>query len=310
MLKDTFKTTQEKLKTQYNIDIVEDVILSESNEVILFAIASDTSNIVFDVISGSLSIFGFDDHSTFSLNALIQAIDTLHAYAIIAGEEEYVEHIKAQLLNVKQDTYVTIPVALKGSRHWIRYHTVPISKYPNAVAVFMTNITPLMKEEESLFNKMHRDSLTQIFNKYTLDYHYGLRYLNPDFHVVFLDLDNFKCLNDALGHEVGNNYLRDFSNILKKYEKGHNRFYRIGGDEFVGLFFQPTNVILKIASNLLKETKELSSIYAYNETTVSMGIVKADKRDDVIKKADTLLYLAKAAGKNTFVFQEEHQLSL
>ena len=138
-----------------------------------------------------------------------------------------------------------------------------------------------------------------------MDFHYGKRYLWKDFHVVYLDLDNFKVVNDTYGHRTGNEYLIMFSNVLKKYTSEYNHFYRIGGDEFVGLFFETEAFMKDLAKKLLMETHEIRLENISMKVTVSIGIVKATQSDDVIRKADDLLYRVKASGKNNYMYENE-----
>ncbi len=123
-----------------------------------------------------------------------------------------------------------------------------------------------------------------------------------------MDIDDFKQLNDTLGHPQGNAFLVDFAELLETYESGFNRFYRIGGDEFVGLFFKKPEAIKAIASEIIKKTQTLSRDKYFTNTSVSIGIVKAEERDDIIGKADKLLYRIKENGKNRYLYELESNI--
>lgn len=127
----------------------------------------------------------------------------------------------------------------------------------------------------------------------------------PDFHVMYLDLDDFKPINDRHGHALGNEYLMAFANILKSYQQGYNQFYRMGGDEFVGLFWGSDEDIKTIAKSIIHETQMIKFPPDERGITVSIGIMKATKRHDVIRKADKILYDVKNKGKNRFEYVVE-----
>ncbi|MFH5881060.1 GGDEF domain-containing protein [Liberiplasma polymorphum] len=303
-----FNLMKEKLLKEYNLDLISDVVLSPKNQIILFSDVKDRKNIKLELISGSLEIIGLDAASELCLNDLLATFDYNNSYALVSGEIEYFKAVKDEILEFDSEPNVTFPIITKKGKHWIRFTVIPLVNHPNLITVFITDVSKYLIEDESLFHKTHHDSLTNLFNKYTLDYHYGERYQFDNFHVLFLDLDNFKEVNDVMGHQIGDRYLKDFSDILKQYESNYSRFYRIGGDEFVGLFFQETKNILSITNEILVKTNELSIKYKTTKLSVSIGVVKADSRDDVIRKADKLLYKAKELGKNQFVFEEEKNI--
>jgi len=79
----------------------------------------------------------------------------------------------------------------------------------------------------------------------------------------------------------------------------------LGGDEFVGLLFYDETKIKWIAENILKQTQQLRKKSWNFKKTVSIGIVQATKRDDVVRKADRVMYEAKQRGKNQYIFTIE-----
>ncbi len=303
-----FEAMKAKLKAQHGIDIVRDLILAQPTKIVCFADVSNRDDITLEVVSGNWSMLGFEDKPTLSFAALLACFDHDNGYAKVAGKKQYHKGVIEQLFDFDNEPNVTFPIINEAGKHWIRLNLVIIRDQPALAAVFITDVTNFLVEEEELFIKTHHDSLTSLFNKYTLDYHYGLRYQHDDFHVMFCDLDDFKVLNDALGHQEGNRYLKQFAEILREHEQDLSRFYRIGGDEFIGLLFDKTERIKQIAEAIVRQTTELSMKAFNTDTSVSIGVVKADKRDDVIAKADTLLYRAKAEGKNRWLFTTESDL--
>jgi diguanylate cyclase (GGDEF)-like protein len=292
-----------QLKKNFDIDLVEDILLGKSDRALFYADTKDRSHIVLKKIHGDLSNIGFSDHDEIELNALFKRLDMNNKYAEVSGMKEYQSYIEEFLFRFDRETDVTLPVKIDQNRIWIRVITTPIKNH--VIAYQLSNVSFILEQEEALYEKTHRDSLTMLFNKYTLDFHYGKRYHWSNFHVLYLDLDNFKLINDTYGHHAGNQYLIQFSNILKKYSSEYNQFYRIGGDEFVGLFFEKENYIKQMAKEILKETQMIRIENVEARVTVSIGIVKATKSEDIIRKADDLLYKVKSDGKNSFIYEIE-----
>lgn len=127
--------------------------------------------------------------------------------------------------------------------------------------------------------------------------------------VLFIDLDNFKEVNDTYGHDAGDDLLKQFSTrLLKQLRKG-DTLSRFAGDEFIILLESvgSLNNVTILANKILNCVQYPFQINA-NETTVGMSIGIAMYPNDgkqapqLLKHADTAMYHAKHEGKNTFRF--------
>jgi len=118
--------------------------------------------------------------------------------------------------------------------------------------------------------------------------------------VLYLDLDDFKAVNDRLGHRVGDRLLTDFAEVIASTVRGTDVFGRIGGDEFVVLL-PDTDVkeALTVAGRLRSATCEPCETA---EVTASVGIATfrypPASVDEMVDAADALMYRAKAEGGN------------
>jgi len=125
--------------------------------------------------------------------------------------------------------------------------------------------------------------------------------------LAYIDLDNFKTINDKFGHDGGDDVLKEFAKILKKESRqGVDHIFRLGGEEFciislnTTLHFSYEHLarIMSSTSNYFQDTK-------YGEITLSVGIVEFDKNfknyNEIISLADKKMYRAKKAGKNAIV---------
>lgn len=127
--------------------------------------------------------------------------------------------------------------------------------------------------------------------------------------VLFLDLDNFKTVNDSLGHPVGDRLLAAVAQRLSSCLREEDVLARLGGDEFVALLprlARPDDAAL-VARKLLAVLDEPVHIAGHDlSPSVSIGIAlhPADGQDvdTLLKHADTAMYGAKAAGRNNYQF--------
>ncbi|MEK6688340.1 MAG: diguanylate cyclase [Gemmatimonadota bacterium] len=128
------------------------------------------------------------------------------------------------------------------------------------------------------------------------------------FAVLFLDLDHLKEINDQLGHESGNEVLREVSSELQNAVRASDLAARYGGDEFVVILTRTdkpgaTRVAEALRSGVERVGQRLG--YGMGFVTVSIGIAEYDPaqptEEDLIKLADRAMYRAKAAGRNMVV---------
>lgn len=300
-----FDLASRELKDKYHIDIIQDVLLGKKDRVLLYGDVSNTLNIHLNLISGDLSLLGFEQRDSIYFHDLLDQFDYNNKYAEIAGKKEYFEYVTSELLEFETETDITFPINVNNKRLWLRINKYPIEKNPHICLFIIMNVTELMNAEEQIYEKTHKDSLTGLLNRYSFDYHYGLRHLWKNLHAIYMDLDDFKLINDLEGHAAGNEFLIVFSQILKEFESEYNRFYRLGGDEFVGLFFEDEKTVRHIAESIISKTKKIHSNQFHKTASVSIGIVKAVQAEDLIRKADEVLYKVKNAGKNHYLYEIE-----
>ena len=168
------------------------------------------------------------------------------------------------------------------------------------------------KQNSLLKEKSETDSLTGIFNRGAckeLISNYIENKSNDLYGAFFIiDIDNFKGVNDNLGHKIGDDVLKDLSDNLKRLFRKSDIVGRWGGDEFIvfmkDLDFSNLHVASKIATNLCNT---MNKTVTYNDISqnisLSIGIVFTKDNinfTELYQKADEILYTVKENGKNGF----------
>ena len=127
--------------------------------------------------------------------------------------------------------------------------------------------------------------------------------------VLFLDLDNFKNINDSLGHATGDKLLQSVSKRLQKCVRDSDTVSRQGGDEFVILLAETKNNedAALTAQKILGELQALHDIdktQLHITTSIGISVYPADGTDaeSLLKSADTAMYSAKEKGRNNYQF--------
>lgn len=305
MKSDYFDKSKERLSKQYGVDVFQDVLFGRKGRVLMYADISQKDDIKLHVISNSLSLLGLEDKSSILLSTLLSQVDIHNKYAELAGKKDYLNYVKEEMTAFYKDINVSFPITLDNQRRWLHFDGYSIDKNPDIYVYLAYDISGLMNEEELIFEKTHKDSLTGLYNGYAFDFHYGKRYQWENLHVFYMDIDNFKIINDQYSHLEGNKALISFADILKSLQSEYNLFYRLGGDEFVGLIFEEKDKVLKMAETIIQETRKIKLPGNNENLTVSIGVLQTTIRDDAVKKADDILYKAKRQGKDQYIFEVE-----
>jgi two-component system CheB/CheR fusion protein len=177
----------------------------------------------------------------------------------------------------------------------------------------ITNITTLKETERALKKLAYHDSLTQVSNKpvflEALLRAIGRAQRNQTiFAVMFLDIDNFKEINDKLGHNIGDEVLLEVTNRLTNFSRVIDLLARLGGDEFGILLEEITSKeeVNVIAARYISAFKEPVLVNDKRIViTISIGVALYPEHEttdlELLKHADRNMYLAKKKGKNQFV---------
>jgi len=190
-----------------------------------------------------------------------------------------------------------------------------ISKNINNLAVTIDRReSELLESQKSLIFLSEHDSLTSLPNRrlFIDRLHHALYHAKRDktmLAVAFLDLDQFKQVNDTLGHDVGDHLLQAVAQRLKDSIRSVDTVARIGGDEFNILFegIKHKNDLEIILTNLISSFQVPFSCDGHNiNSTASIGIaIYPDDGDDtmtLLKNADLAMYKTKNEGRNSFSF--------
>ncbi len=168
--------------------------------------------------------------------------------------------------------------------------------------------------EKRLYQLANFDPLTGLANRHMFkeELKRSLRLSqeeNTRMALLFLDLDNFKIINDTLGHAMGDKLLIAASSRLKSLLNTHSSIARLGGDEFV-ILVNHAYTDEEIASLATKVIALLEKPFSFNEhemfigTSIGISIYPKDAQDEqtLLSYADTAMYTAKSRGKNNYQF--------
>lgn len=177
----------------------------------------------------------------------------------------------------------------------------------------LVEISDYKRQEEYIRFLADHDQLTELYNKrkfvekLAIDLEKGKKGA-----VLLLDIDNFKNINDTLGHIYGDKVLKNVADILSRVVGEKSAVYRFGGDEFLIRLNEQTDLkeVEKLIVKINETVKHDNMVEGINNhLTISMGIAfypyDGNSVDELLIKADIAMYSAKRAGKNRYGFFNE-----
>ncbi|WP_067724654.1 putative bifunctional diguanylate cyclase/phosphodiesterase [Oceanobacillus damuensis] len=215
----------------------------------------------------------------------------------------------------KKTTVVYRIIRLDGSIRWVEDRGTPIfNKKGEMIKVkgVIFDITSQKKAEEKINELAFQDALTGLPNRNWFQDHLlaTIKRKSP-VAVMFIDFDNFKRVNDTLGHRAGDHLLIQIAKRLRACIRKKDIVSRQSGDEFLVLVHSDN--VSEIEETAKYIIQEMNHPYTVDGTeilsTPSIGISlfpqSADNAESLIEMADFAMYLAKKSGKNTYQFYNE-----
>lgn len=177
-----------------------------------------------------------------------------------------------------------------------------------------SDISDKKKDEERLRFLANYDALTSLPNRNLFNLHLNDALAQAQRYkrwlaLLFIDLDHFKPVNDALGHDAGDSLLKEVASRLRSHLRQSDTVARFGGDEFLVLIPQYPEIsgVVRVTKKILGEL-ERPFMICDKECRISASIGISLHPEDgsdaatLLKKADSAMYRAKEKGKNTFEF--------
>ena len=214
---------------------------------------------------------------------------------------------------VKKD----IQIQIKNGLLWIEIIYIPKFNIKGEVVQLVTearDISDRKIAEATIEHQAHYDYLTDLPNRFLiLDRLCQLtkeaKRNNGLIGILFLDIDDFKKVNDTLGHEFGDKVLMETSSRLKNIIREEDTAGRLGGDEFVILLkgLESVNDARIVAENILHRIQDAFNINNKElllTTSIGISIYPNDGKNpsDLLKHADSAMYHAKGLGRNTYSY--------
>jgi diguanylate cyclase (GGDEF)-like protein/PAS domain S-box-containing protein len=251
-----------------------------------------------------------------SPTALMAGLDDIGRQLYVRGSQrERFQQLLAQqgeVLNFESEVY-----RQDGTRIWISENAHAVRNTGGLTLYYegtVQDISERKRYQEELERQANHDMLTGLPNRILLAdrVEQGIARaarLGYFLTVVFIDLDNFKFINDSLGHDAGDELLKEIASRLRHCVRTSDTVARLGGDEFVlllGDHFRASTVISQLRRVLAEIGRPVMLSGREFHVGASLGVAMSpgDGEDpaSLLKHADTAMYAAKNRGRNNFQF--------
>ena len=191
-----------------------------------------------------------------------------------------------------------------------------------ALLAVVLDLTASRQLESKMKRMAFFDSLTGLPNRNMINDRMKLALAHSErnqqkFALLFLDMDDFKSVNDSLGHSVGDELLKEVAKRLTGLLRGEDTVARIGGDEFVILLtgLNDENYSTRLAERIISALKPVFKINeheVYSSFSIGIALYPNDGMDveTLFKSADLAMYRAKEQGKNSYFIHDPQMLSI
>lgn len=230
------------------------------------------------------------------------------AVSCISNVIEYSQALTDKVLAIKQSSEI--------ERKWLRYSSSPLihngEQEPYGILHSFDDITEAHAAEEKLYRLANLDTLTELPNRYAVQQYIKELIENlkgRPFGVAFIDLDNFKQVNDNFGHAVGDKMIQEAALAIRSALDDRDMLARLGGDEF--LIVSPlaaTHETLmarcEVILNKLRQPFVLEGTQVYSGCSIGAALYPENGTtlEELISNADTAMYAAKDSGKHAVRF--------
>ena len=215
-------------------------------------------------------------------------IDILMNHKDVITMEEYIEQNPKKLISISYDK--TLFEAYKVMRDSKIRHLIIVNENNEFL-----NIIHFEEFADYLAEIAIRDDLTGLYNRRFFEFildKYNIEDKDIEKGIIFIDLDNFKPINDGYGHHIGDKVLQTVAKTIENSIRDIDYSFRIGGDEFVVLIFSNKEVLKIVANRLFENINNINIDEIKIECSIGYAHYPTDSKDfsEVIKIADKRMY--------------------
>lgn len=251
------------------------------------------------------AVVSTNDHFLQAFNYTLDDLKTLNMNKMVMNEPRLLERIKA---NIKRNYFWGGYICLKNKHHQVIESVVNVIPYQSDSACYLFLISPLnqIREWAKLKNLAYTDELTDLpnlrkFQESLVKQIERSKFHNSKFALLFIDIDDFKQINDQYGHLIGDKLLQECASRLVQTVQYEGDIFRKSGDEFL-IIMNEIHRVEKVVHSIQKQFKKRICIdNSFFKVRLSVGVSiypdHGQSPDSLIHFADKEMYGDKTRNK-------------
>ncbi len=295
------KEDLKSLVTQMYEELIENIDVQEQpNKEQILTFLQDATSTISSISDNEIDSV---EHAKLAFTNAYKEIahDTINSYQLTNNTFKELSYVHEEALKECDDPHIDFSNITK------KFNDIQ-SQMSKEVIRANAVITDLNSKVKELERNSNLDSLTKVFNRRALTTYLNTicskKALSHEMHLLILDIDDFKIINDTYGHVAGDKILIFIANMLRKTLRDGDKVFRYGGEEFIIILNRiDVTTCIEVTNRILNLIRSNQLIYKGDSINVTMSIgatlyYKDDTPDEIIARADKALYRSKNAGKN------------
>lgn len=287
------------------LEIYKDYFFKQDHH-ITFYFEIDQEPINLQILSGNVTLLGLPNKDNFNLQEIIEHIETINALSEIEGKESFIEDTINAICKMEEEHHFYLPFKLNNQVVWC---SIGLERANNNIFGRVNRINYSIPKAIEYYQKAFQDPLTRLFTRETLRMHLSYIKEFDGKYGLYIDIDDFKTVNDSHGHAVGDGLLKAIAQAFIDDWEHNVIYYRLGGDEFFVYVMEHSKAqVCQRANNIIKQIESIEYLGKTYPISASIGIVPIEEETvdylTLLDLGDQLMYQSKAKGKGQFTMYE------
>ncbi len=267
--------------------------------------------VVVRILSGDVTTLGLNNQTTFLINDIIEAIEPDNALAEIEGKMTFIADTLRKIERIKNEDHFYLPLKHQDNTLWcsIGLEMVETTASKRVVLGRVNRVSHSIPKAIIYYQKAFQDPLTKLFTRETLRLHLSNIKTFDGCYGLFIDIDNFKKVNDIYGHHRGDALLQTMAKQFIDNWEHDVIYYRLGGDEFFVYVSKHSEAeVIERAKALIRT---IEAIQCHGQTypiSASIGIVPINEATidylTLLDLSDQTMYQSKAKGHGHYTLYQ------
>lgn len=290
------------VRKTYGLDLLDDVLLDEKQVSLLIDL--QTRPVSIRALCGDMGDLGLPLGDDFSFSELIPYIESDNTLSEVQGRKTFIKDFVKRIQKIEYQRTLHIPIRTGEDVYWLRVVFKALESKQGRPTLLFAQVVEVFTHVPDLityYQKTHQDALTRLFTRETLKKHIETQKHSEGVYGMYVDLDNFKKINDQWGHLEGDRFLTRLARAFIDRWEPNVIYYRLGGDEFfIYIYHHTEDAALRKARKVIDLVEAVGRDGGMPAISASLGLVPIRPGmgyHTVLDASDRAMYASKDRGR-------------